>query len=91
VLAVVVSETTVRQMTRIHSFNEWVVAGLVVVHVVAIGVYQWGLRRDLIGPMLRGTTDAPDAPRVASAWVAAAILALAALAVYYLVVIFPRP
>jgi len=90
-LAVVVSETTVRQMTRIHSFNEWVVAGLVVVHVVAIGVYQWGLRRDLIGPMLRGTTDAPDAPRVASAWVAAAILALAALAVYYLVVIFPRP
>jgi len=41
--------------------------------------------------MLRGTTDAPDAPRVAPAWFAAAILALAALAVYCLVVIFPRP
>ena len=90
-LAAVVSEATVRQMTRIHSFNEWVVAGLAVVHVIAIGVYQWGLRRDLIGPMVHGRAELPGAPRMAPTWLAALLLVLASGAVYYLVVIFPQP
>ena len=90
-LAVLVSEATVRQMTRVHSFNQWVVAGLVAVHVVAIGAYQWGLRRDLIGPMVHGAMDLPVAPRLAPPWRAAVLLALAAGAVYCLVVVFPRP
>src|SRR5205085_5454992 len=33
-LAALVSEAIVRQMTRIHSANEWAVVALVVVHVV---------------------------------------------------------
>ena len=89
-LAVLVSEATVRQMTQVHSVNEWIVVGVVIVHVVAIAAYQWGLRRDLVGPMVHGGTGAP-ASRLSPSWLAALLLALAAAAVYYLVAIFPKP
>src|SRR3954463_15321955 len=49
-LAEMAAQATVRLRTRIHSANEWLVVGLVVLHVAAIAIYQWALRRDLIGP-----------------------------------------
>ena len=89
-LAAMVSDAAVRQMTRIHSFNEWVVVALVLVHVAAVLFYQLPLRRDLIGPMVHGSveTTAP-APRLASSRLAAVLFGLACAAVYYLVAILP--
>jgi cytochrome b len=91
-LAVRVSEAVVRRMTWIHSANAWVVVAVVALHVAAIGAYQWGLRRNLVGPMVhgRGAIEG-EAPRMASPWLAAALFALACGAVYWLAVIFPRP
>jgi len=89
-LAAMVSEAAVRQLTRIHSYNEWVVAAFAAMHVAAIVFYQASLRRNLIGPMVHGRveTQAP-APRIASSWLAAALFGLACAAVYYLVVKLP--
>ena len=90
-LAAVVSEALVRRMTSIHSANEWVVLGVVVVHVIAIAIYQGPLRRNLVGPMLHGMADSDaPAPRMAPTWLAALLLGLACAAVYYVVVIYPR-
>ncbi len=89
-LAEMASEATVRLMTRIHSANEWLVVGLVVLHVAAIAIYQWALRRDLIGPMVHGMGESRAAPRLAPRWLAAVAAALSAAAVYYLVAILPR-
>jgi cytochrome b len=83
-LAASVSNAVVDRMSEIHSFNEWVVVGAAAVHVAAIAFYQWRLKIDLIRPMVFGPTPLPETAR-AAAWLAAA-----ALAVYALVVLFPR-
>lgn len=88
-LAASVAESTVRLMTRIHSWNEWFVVALVAVHVVAIATYQWGLRRDLVGPMVHGMNESASAPRMAATAWAVAVLAAAVALVYYVVVIYP--
>jgi cytochrome b len=46
-------------LTTWHRRNEWVIMGLVALHVVAILYYRFGRGQDLIGPMLLG--DAPVA------------------------------
>jgi cytochrome b len=92
-LAVKVSNAWVAQMSRVHSYNQWLILGAVALHVAAIAFYQWFLGIDLIGPMVHGRTvvAAPrQAPRFASGYLAAAIFALACAAVYYLVVVFPK-
>jgi len=89
-LAALVSEATVRAMSRIHGWNEWAVVAAVAIHVAAIAIYQWHLRRDLIGPMIHGRAEIEgQAPSMASPWLAMALFALACGAVYYLVVLFP--
>lgn len=89
-LAAMVSEAAVRQLTRIHAYNEWVVVALVVVHVAAIVLYQGPLRRNLIGPMVHGSVEtAAPAPRLAPTWFAAVLFGLSCAAVYYLVAILP--
>lgn len=93
-LAVKVSNALVARMTRIHDLNQWVIVGAVALHVVAIAIYQWGLRMDLIGPMFHGSAaiDAPVQPRRASNALAAVVLATAAAGVYWLVAVYPvRP
>ena len=90
-LAALVPDAVVDRMSRIHSWNEWAVVAAVAIHVVAIAAYQWGLHRDLIGPMVHGRAESADpAPRSSPAWLAALLFALACGAVYYLVVILPR-
>jgi cytochrome b len=90
-LAVKVSNATVSRMSQVHDFNEWLIVGAVALHLLAIAIYQWGLKANLIGPMVHGG-ELPmgiDARRGSGA-AAAVILAIAAGTVYYLVVIFPR-
>lgn len=44
--------------------GQWILAGLIGLHVMAIAFYRWVRRKDLIGPMLRGdkTVDAAAVP-----------------------------
>lgn len=89
-LAVKVSNATVARMTWIHHYNEWLVVAVVAVHVAAIGFYYWGLRLDLVGPMVHGRALVEAGPaRSRSNVLAAVLLAAAAAGVYWLVVVFP--
>jgi cytochrome b len=92
-LAVKASNAWVAQMSRIHSYNQWLVAAIVALHLAAIAYYQGFLKVDLVGPMVHGkaAVAAPRAaPRFAPAWLAGVIFAVACAAVYYLVVVYPR-
>lgn len=83
-LAAKVSDAIVDRMSSIHSWNEYAVLTLVVLHIVAIAVYQWRLRMDVLGPMVHGPARARDNI------VAAILVILAASATYWLVVVYPR-
>jgi cytochrome b len=83
-LAAKVSNAVVDRMSVIHSVNQWIVAGAVALHVLAVAFYQWRLKVDLIGPMVTGPVDARATA------LALALLAVAAAAVYALVVVYPR-
>lgn len=92
-LVVKVSDAVVARLTTLHRYNQWVILGAVVLHLVAIAMYQWGLRVNLIGPMLHGRMVVPaavPAPRSVSAVLAAVVFALACATVYWLVAIYPR-
>jgi cytochrome b len=94
-LAAKVSDALVSCMSSVHSYNEWVLVGLVTLHVLAIATYVGAFRAPLVGAMVHGWKALqPDelAPpyRVAPAWRAAIVLALAAGFVYWLVIVFPR-
>lgn len=85
-----VDGSTVTQATDFHkALGQWLVLGLVALHVVAILVYQFGKRQDLIGPMLHGDKTAPlPSPSArdgaAQRWLGV-VLALLAATVAYLV------
>jgi cytochrome b len=88
-----VSNAFVGRMSALHGYNEWVVVALVALHVAAIAGYQWIARVNLVGPMVHGRMALPAShppPAQRSAWLALAIAAAAAAAVYGLVVIYPR-
>jgi cytochrome b len=91
-LAATVSNAWVERMTSWHYYNGWFIAGLVGVHLGAVGLYQWVLGDDLVRPMVTGWRDMPGVvePRlVPTAW-AAVVFAAAAAFVYWLVVVYPR-
>src|SRR5512138_291676 len=50
-LAVKVSNATVSRMSAIHAVNEWIVAGLVALHLAAIAIYRIVLRANLVPAM----------------------------------------
>jgi cytochrome b len=82
-----VSDATVKWMTRIHSFNRYVLLLLIVLHVAAV-LLHWVMRHEnLVAPMLhgRGRSDAVNPMRVTSAWRALLLLALSAVAVGILI------
>jgi len=87
-----VSNATVAKMSAFHSYNGWVVATAVVVHVLAIAFYWLRFRDNLVGPMWNGWREAGGMPRPAmrATWLAAIFLAIAAGAVYWLVAVYPR-
>ena len=83
----------VGRMNQLHHYNEWVIVGAVAMHVLAIVVYQWGLRVNLIGPMIHGRAPLPPGlqpPRAGSSPLALVLLAASAAFVYWLVVVYPR-
>ncbi len=86
-LAAKVSGATVKLATRIHHYNEWVLVALVTLHVAAILFYLVVKRENLVAPMISGE-KALETPAEASSnriGLAAAILAVAAASVYWLV------
>ena len=92
-LADKVSQAVVAKMTAIHYYNGWIVAGVALVHVIAIATYWMAWRENLVAPMWSGwrAVDGSAAqPALRSAWIAAVILAASAGFVYWLVVVFPR-
>ncbi len=92
-LAVKVSNATVSRMSAVHSYNEWVVAALVLVHVAAIAWYRWKWHARLVGPMLHGWSEAlPGMPEPVGrpAALAVALILACATAVYWLVAVYPR-
>lgn len=91
-LAVKVSNAVVARMSWVHEVNQWMVVGVVTLHVIAIATYQWGLKVNLIGRMFHGSATAMpvEAPRQAPAARAAILLAIAAAGVYWLVAIYPK-
>jgi cytochrome b len=94
-LAEKVSNALVARMSALHSYNQWIVAAAVAVHVIAVAAYRWALRVDLIGPMWHGWKVAPvemrpPEPEPARVALAAVLFALSAGFVYWLVVIYAR-
>ena len=90
-LAVKVSNAAVSRLSAIHSWNEWVLVTLVVLHVLAIVVYHQVLRVNLVGPMVPGRAlPGVELPPPRNGAIAAALFAVACGAVYWLVVVWPR-
>jgi len=94
-LAAKVSDALVSRLTTIHKYNAWLIAAAVGLHLAAVCAYQWGLKVDLIGPMVHGWMRVPAGvspaePGRASPILALVVLGAAAAAVYALVVIYPR-
>jgi len=79
-------------MSTFHAYNQWLVLGAVVLHVLAIAVYWKALRTNLAKTMITGTMDAGAdsvAPRARSSWLALLLLLGSAAAVYALVIAWP--
>lgn len=83
--------STVAKATAYHKhLGQWLVLVLVALHLLAIAVYQWGTRQDLIGPMLHGDKPVVD-PALPSShdgprqWLLAVLLALLSAVAAYLV------
>ena len=81
-LVAMVSNRVVDQMHDLHKLNEWVLVGAVVLHLVAIATYHFVLKRNLTRAMVFGSLRLPV--------LAIVLLALAAAAVYGIVVVLPR-
>ncbi|MGZ9076145.1 MAG: cytochrome b/b6 domain-containing protein, partial [Burkholderiaceae bacterium] len=86
-----VSSAISDRLSTIHYYNHWLVLGLSVVHVAAIGFYLLVRRDDLITPMITGDKlglAAPAAEDGAAIRLRAAVLAMAAAGIVsYLVML----
>ena len=75
-------------LSHIHSLNFKFIEAVIVLHVLAIAAYAVLKRQNLVKPMITGTKPMPDeatAPRLASPFLAAAILLVAAGVVPWIV------
>ncbi len=94
-LADKVSNALVAKMSSFHYYNGWTIVAAVSLHVIAVATFQWGLKVDLLRPMVNGWKTVlpgvrPPEPARAATWLAAVFLAVAAGLVYALVVVYPR-
>lgn len=85
-----VSKSTSDWLTTIHYYNFYVLLGLVAAHIGAVLFYLFYKSENLIKPMftgykLRPANDPAQPARMASSWLAAALVAAAACAVYFIV------
>ena len=93
-LRVMVTNDVGDRLGAVHHFNRYVVIGLVLLHLAAIAWYSFGRRQPLVAPMVTGDRAFPLAPHASvpaardgarERLLAAALLALSAGAVWYLV------
>ncbi len=89
-LARAVDPATSALATSIHLRVFWVIIGAAALHILAILAYRLVRKQNLVAPMVTGTLRLPAAyrgpvPRMGSNWLAAALLAVAAAAVWALV------
>ena len=73
-----------------RSIGQWLIIGLVVLHVAAIAWYAWRKRQNLVRPMIVGDKEVPAAAKssrddLATRFAAAALMAAAAGAVGWIV------
>lgn len=86
-----VSKATSDQLTSWHYWNVNLLLLLVAVHVIAVGYHAVVMKENLIGAMFTGVKRVPAdaagsvAARFANPWLALALFAVAALAVYLVV------
>lgn len=69
------------QISSVHSVNWNLIMALIALHLVAIASYALVKRHDLVRPMVTGWKTLPadlPRPRLASSWLALAVLAVAA-------------
>jgi cytochrome b len=83
-LASKVSHAMIDRLSSFHSWNEWAILAAVILHVAAVLAYQFYLRVNIVGPMVAGTSRAAENVR------ALILICIAAAAVYWLVVVYPR-
>jgi cytochrome b len=55
-----VSNQTVEWATRLHRLNEWLLLGLIGLHLSAIGFYAWVKKKNLVGAMITGDKPLKD-------------------------------
>ena len=81
-----VDSTLAYQLTRIHRYNRFVVAGLVAVHLLAVAFYLWVKRDNLLRPMITGKKDWPCHVDASSGngWVALVLAGLVTAGVSFL-------
>jgi cytochrome b len=88
-LAKLVSGASSDRMTRIHSFNEWGLYGLIGLHLAAVAYHEWVRGRPTIRPMIsgdrRGIQASPARDDAAIRLRAGVLLAAAASLVGYVV------
>ena len=84
-----VSKATSDWLTKIHRLNQYVLVGLVAIHLFAIAFHYFVKHENLLKPMITGIKhwagDNDDVPAIVSAWPAAVIAVLAGCGVYLLV------
>ena len=84
-----VSKETSDRISAIHEINSYVLMVLVAVHIAAALYYLWRKRENLIWPMLTGrksvTDEAVEDYRGGPIWLAAGLLALCVVFVWFVV------
>jgi cytochrome b len=85
-----ISESLSDKLHVAHSINQWIILGLIVLHVLAIVFYRFVKKDDLVSPMITGSKTLPADASTAnaaggSALLGAIVLAVAAGSVWYIV------
>ncbi|HSD37862.1 MAG TPA: cytochrome b/b6 domain-containing protein [Rhodocyclaceae bacterium] len=85
-----ISESLADKLHEAHEINQWIILGLIVLHVLAILFYRFGKKDNLVSPMITGSKTLPADATTADArggntFIGAVVLAISAGAVWYVV------
>ena len=83
-----VSKATSDWLTKIHRLNQYVLMGLIALHLFAVAFHYFVKHENLLKPMITGRKDwsgGNDEPAIVSAWLAVVIAVCAGCGVYLLI------